>query len=170
MKLPDLEETVEGRIFLIRGQRVMLDRHLAELYRITTGNLNKAVDRNRDRFPEDFMFRLDAAEYKSLRFQLGILKRGEHSKYRPRVFTEQGVAMLSSVLRSKTAVHVNIAIMRIFVRLRHRLVVNKELAQKLMELEQRIEGHDEEIHSILQALSRLTDTLSVPAKKIGFQP
>ena len=117
MKLPMPPQHIERRIYLIRGQKVMLDSHWAELYGVATKNLNKAVTRNMDRFPEDFMFQLSKEEYASLRFQIGTLKRGQHSKYLLRVFTEQGVAMLSSVLRSKRAAHVNIAIMRAFVNL-----------------------------------------------------
>jgi hypothetical protein len=94
--LPIPAERIEKAIFLIRGQKVILDRDLAELYGVTTGNLNKAVRRNLDRFPSDFMFQLEKEEYESLRFQFGILKRGRHSKYLPLAFTEQGVAMLSS--------------------------------------------------------------------------
>ena len=109
-------EQVEQAILLIRGQRVMLDRDLAALYGVTTGNLNKAVQRNSDRFPADFMFQLTADEAEALSFHFGSLKRGQHFKYLPCVFTQEGVAMLSSVLRSPRAVQVNIAIMRVFVR------------------------------------------------------
>ena len=108
---------IEQAIFLIRGQRVILDRDLAALYGVTTGNLNKAVRRNLDRFPEDFMFQLNAEEAEASSFQIGSLKQGRNIKYLPLAFSEQGVAMLSSVLRSKQAVQVNVAIMRAFVRL-----------------------------------------------------
>lgn len=97
---PVSQKNIESRILLIRVKKVMLDRDLAELYKVTTGNLNKAVKRNIDRFPEDFMFPLTKEQYDSLRFQFGSLKKGQHSKYLPYVFTEQGVAMLSSVLSS----------------------------------------------------------------------
>src|SRR3569833_683691 len=115
---------IESRIFLIRGQKVLLDSDLAELYEVSTGALNQAVKRNRERFPEDFMFQLsrqESEEVESLRSQTVILKRGQHRKYLPYAFTEQGIAMLSSVLRSRRAVEVNIAIMRTFVRLRQLL-------------------------------------------------
>ena len=102
-------EIIEKRIFLIRGQKVMLDFHLAELYSVETKALKRAVRRNVDRFPPDFMFELSKDEYDSLRYHFGTLKRGEHLKYLPFAFTEQGVAMLSSVLRSKRAIRVNIA-------------------------------------------------------------
>jgi len=106
-------EQIEQAILLIRGQRVMLDRDLAALYGVTTGNLNKAVQRNPDRFPPDFMFQLTADEAEALRFQFGSLKRGQHFKYLPQVFTQEGVAVLSSVLGSPRAVQVNIALMRV---------------------------------------------------------
>ena len=134
-------EQIEQVILLIRGQRVMLDRDLAALYGVETKNLNKAVRRNLDRFPDDFMFQLTAEEAESLRLQFGTLKRGQHFKYLPQVFTQEGVAMLSSVLRSPRAVQVNIVIMRVFVRLRETLAMHKELAHKLAELERKIERH-----------------------------
>ena len=107
---------IESIILIIRRKKVILDRDLAELYGVTTGNLNKAVKRNIDRFPDDFMFQLIKEEYEAVRFQFGIFETGRHSKYLPNAFTEQGVAMLSSVLRSRRAVKVNIEIMRAFVR------------------------------------------------------
>ena len=130
-------EMIERKIYLIRGHRVMLDKGLAEMYEVLTKNLNKAVSRNIESFPADFMFQLTAEEYKSLRFQFGTLKRGSHSKYLPRVFMEQGVSMLSSVLKSKRARMVNIQIMRTFVKLRELLNTHKELARKLEELEKK---------------------------------
>src|ERR1035437_1024513 len=121
----------------------MLDADLAALYGVTTGNLNKAVKRNLDRFPPDFMFQLTSDEAENLRFQIGISSSDFGGRrYLPYAFTEQGVAMLSSVLRSKRAVQVNIAVMRAFVQLRQVLSSHAELARKLADLEQRIEGHD----------------------------
>ena len=161
-------EGIEKRILFIRGLRVMLDRDLAELYGVTTGNLNKAVSRNPSRFPPDFMFQLTREEYQALRFQLGILEKGAHAKYLPRVFTEQGVAMLSGVLRSACAVQANIAIMRAFVRMRQALETHKALARKLGELERKVGTHDEELKLIFDALKQL---MAPPAKKkrpIGF--
>ena len=116
-------EEIKSRIHIIRGRQVMLDKDLAELYGVEVKNLNKAVNRNIERFPEDFMFRLTKEEYDFLRFQNGTIKnrRGEHSKYLPYVFTEQGVAMLSGVLRSPIAIEVNIRIMRTFVAVRQYL-------------------------------------------------
>ena len=164
------QEAITNKILLLRGKKAMLDRDLAKLYGVTTGNLNKAVKRNIERFPEDFMFQLTRDEEKTLSFQFGSLKRGQHPKYLPHVFTEQGVAMLSSVLRSKRAIQVNIAIMRVFVRIKEMISTHKELAHKLSELERKIEKHDEEICSIFEAIRQLM--ASPPEKKrriIGFQ-
>lgn len=126
-------EYIEKRIFLLRGHKVMLDMDLAELYGVETRVLNQAVNRNKDRFPSDFMFQLTDEESYSLRSQIVILEtgRGRHRKYLPHAFTEQGVAMLSSVPRSKRAVQVNIEIMQAFVRLREILATHKDLAKKL---------------------------------------
>ena len=162
-------EQIQQTILLIRGQKVMLDRDLAALYGVETGNLNKAVKRNSDRFPADFMFQLTAEEARCLRFQFGSLKRGEHFKYLPCAFTQEGVAMLSSVLRSKRAVEVNVAIMRAFVRLRETLSLHKELAAKLAELERKIEGHDTHIRSLFEAIRQLMTPPPAPRKQIGFQ-
>ena len=162
------QEVIEKEIFLIRGKKVMLDRDLAGLYGVTTGNLNKAVKRNVERFPEDFMFQLNKEEGDSLRFQFGSLKRGQHPKYLPYAFTEQGVAMLSSVLRSKKAIQVNIAIMRVFVRLKEIISTHKELAHKLDLLERKIEKHDEEIRGIFEAIRQLMAPPERPKRRIGF--
>jgi len=164
--IPD--ERIEKTIVLIRGQKVIIDADLAELYGVTTGNLNKAVKRNIDRFPNDFMFQLTPEEYKSLRFRFGILKKGRHSKYLPYAFTEQGVAMLSSVLRSKRAIEVNIAIMRAFVHLRKTLDSHAELARKLADLENRFESHDEQIQAIFEVIRQLMAPPDKKVKKIGF--
>jgi hypothetical protein len=161
-------EQIEQVILLIRGQRVMLDRDLAALYGVTTGNLNKAVQRNPERFPPDFMFQLTADEAAALRFQFGSLKRGQHFKYLPQVFTQEGVAMLSSVLRSPRAVQVNIAIMRVFVRLRETLTLHKELAHKLAELERKIEGHDTSIRTLFDAIRELAAPPATPHREIGY--
>src|SRR5258707_4475281 len=146
-------ERIEQAILLLRGQKVMLDRDLAALYGVETKNLNKAVRRNLDRFPSDFMFQLTTEEAQNLRFQIGTSSSGYGGRrYLPYVFTEQGVAMLSSVLRSKQAGQVNVAIMRAFVRLRETLALHKDLARKLTELEQKIEGHDSAIRSLFEAI------------------
>jgi hypothetical protein len=155
-------------IILVRGQRVMLDFELARLYGATTGNLNKAVKRNHDRFPADFMFRLNAEEAERLIFQSGISKNRGGRRHLPYVFTEQGVAMLSSVLKSERAVKVNIAIMRTFVKLRPALETNRELAQKFAELEKRVGKHDEEIGAIIEAIRQLMAPPEKPRREIGF--
>jgi|SRR3989338_7199118 len=163
------QEAITNKILLLRGKKAMLDRDLARLYGVTTGNLNKAVKRNIERFPEDFMFQLTKDEEKTLSFQIGSLKRGQHPKYLPYVFTEQGVAMLSSVLRSKRAIQVNIAIMRVFVRIKEMISTHKELAHKLSELERKIEKHDEEIRSIFEAIRQLMAPPEGKRRIIGFQ-
>ena len=159
---------IEQAILLIRGQRVMLDRDLAAMYAVTTSNLNKAVKRNLSRFPGDFMFQLTADEAEASRFQIGILKKGMNIKYLPYVFTQEGVAMLSGVLRSPRAEQVNIAIMRAFVRLRETLSLHKELAHKLAELERKIENHDENIRTLFQAIHSLMTPPETPHREIGF--
>ncbi len=123
------------------------------------------MKRNIDRFPNDFMFQLTAEEYKSLRFHFGILEKGRHSKYLPYAFTEQGVAMLSSVLKSKRAVQVNIEIMRAFVRLRRMLSVHKDLERKLTDLEQK---YNEQFKIVFEAIRQLMTPPAKPRKKIGF--
>src|SRR5258708_3345846 len=130
-------ERVQNFIFLIRGEKVMLDSHLAELYRVDTGTLNRAVKRNIERFPEDFMFQLAPQEVANLKCQFGISSFGHGGRRRsvPYAFTEQGVAMLSSVLRSGRAMQVNVAIMRAFVSLRRLLATNETLSRKFAELE-----------------------------------
>jgi hypothetical protein len=160
---------IEQVILLLRGQKVILDRDLATLYGVPTKSLNRAVKRNLDRFPADFMIQLTAEEAAALRCQIGTLKRGQHFKYLPCAFTEQGVAMLSSVLRSPQAVQVNIAIMRAFVRLRETLSLHRDLAHKLAELERRIEGHDENIHNLFDAIRQLMAPPASPRRQIGFQ-
>jgi hypothetical protein len=159
-------EVIERRILLIRGQRVMLDSHLAELYGIETKVLKRAVRRSRDRFPPDFMIELTQEEYKILRSQFGTLRWGAHTKYLPYVFTEQGVAMLSSVLNSKQAIQVNIEIMRAFVRLREILTTHKDLARKLEELEKK---YDDQFRVVFDAIRQLMAPSRPSSKRrIGF--
>jgi hypothetical protein len=159
---------IEQAILLIRGQRVMLDRDLAAMYGVSTSNSNKAMRRNLSRFPADFMFQLTVDEAEALRFQIGILQKGLHFKYLPYVFTQEGVAMLSGVLRSPRAEQVNIAIMRAFVRLRETLSLHKELAHKLSELERKIENHDENIRTLFEAIHQLMTPPEKPHREIGF--
>jgi len=160
-------ERVAQSIRWVRGQKVLLDSDLAVLYGVTTGNLNKAVKRNAERFPTDFMFQLEAEEVANLRFQFGISSWGGRRRL-PYAFTEQGVAMLSSVLNSERAVKVNIAIMRAFVKLRETLDTNRELARKFAELERRVGKHDEEIAAILEAIRQLMARPEKPRREIGF--
>lgn len=163
-------ERIERAILLVRGHKVLLDWDLATLYRVTTGNLNKAVNRNLDRFPEDFMFQLTEEETEELlRFQIGISKPGRGGRrYRPYAFTEQGVATLSSVLKSRRAVAVNVEIMRAFVRLRQLLATHAELARKLDTLEKK---YDAQFRVVFDAIRELMTPLP-PMKKppIGFRP
>ena len=162
-------EIVERKIYIIRGHRVMIDSDLAALYGVTTFNLNKAVRRNIERFPDDFMFQLSSEEFKALIFQIGISKKSKGGRrFLPYAFTEQGVAMLSSILRSKRAIQVNIAVMRAFVKLRQILSTHKELAYKLSELERKIERHDAEIQAIFDAIRRLMEPPATSKRKIGF--
>lgn len=160
-------ERIENKIYLIRGQKVMLDRDLAELYGVETFVLNQAVKRNIERFPDDFIFQLDEDEFKNLRSQIVMSSWGGR-RYPPYVFTEQGVAMLSSVLRSKRAIQMNIAIMRAFVKLRQMLSSNKELAGKFSELERHVQKHDVEIYSIFKSIRQLMTAPDKPKKRIGF--
>jgi hypothetical protein len=163
-------ERIEKQIFLIRGHRVMLDSDLAKLYKVETKALNRAVKRNLDRFPQDFMFQLNSEELENLKSQIGTSSWGGR-RYVPFVFTEQGVAMLSGVLKSKRAVQVNIAIMRTFVRLREMIVSNKVLAAKLSELENKIENQGTDIKTLFAAIHQLMNPPPEPPKRrIGFHP
>jgi len=163
-------ETIENKIFLIRGKKVMLDSELAALYGVETKNLNKAVRRNAERFPGDFMFQLNAQEAGILRFQSGTLERGKYSKYLPYVFTEQGVAMLSSVLNSKRAVEVNVQIIRTFVKLREMVISNKELRIKIEEMERKYDKRFKIIFDTLREfLEKDKQVLKSDNVKIGFK-
>lgn len=154
---------IEKMIFVIRSQKVMLDSDLAALYGVETKNLNRAVRRNHKRFPEDFMFELTEIEFESLRCQIGTLKeeRGKHRKYLPLVFTEQGVAMLSGVLNSDRAISVNVAIMRIFVKLRQ-LMLQQSLSDRLAHLEK---GTDKLFRVVFQRLDTLESNAPILPKK-----
>jgi len=166
-------ERIDADILTIRGVRVVLDQALAQLYGVTTGNLNKAVKRNLIRFPADFMFQLTHEEYESLRFQSGILERGKHAKYLPYVFTEQGVAMLSSVLHSERAAVINIQIMRAFVRVRQIVQQSHEIQAALQKMEKRLDGHDNQIRIAFDALKSLMKqplTVKVLPKPLEYPP
>ena len=168
MNTPAPAEGIEQTIRIIRGHRVLLDTDLARLYGVQTKVLNQAVKRNRTRFPLDFMFQLTVEETTSLRSQFVTLKggRGQHRKYRPFVFTEQGVAMLSSVLHSERAIQVNIAIMRAFVRLRGMISSNKILARRLAELEKK---YDAQIRVVFEAIRELMAEPAPKSRRIGFK-
>ena len=161
-------EIIEKKILLIRSEKVMLDRDLAELYGVKVRVLNQAVKRNIARFPEDFMFQLSKEEDDSLRSQFVILKkgRGEHRKYLPYAFTEQGVAMLSSVLNSERAVEVNIQIMRTFVKLRELIATHKDLARKLNDMEKK---YDAQFKVVFDAIRQLMIPPETKKRKIGFK-
>ncbi|OGS39436.1 MAG: hypothetical protein A2506_01045 [Elusimicrobia bacterium RIFOXYD12_FULL_66_9] len=156
-------ENIGRLIHVLRGQRVMLDYDLAAIYGTEVLQLKRQVRRNLERFPQDFMLTLTKSEYESLRCQIGILKRGQHSKYPPFAFTEQGVAMLSGVLSCPRAVEANIAIMRAFVRLRSALVASKELAERVHQIEQtqisqekELGEHAVQIHEVFAAMRDLS--------------
>jgi len=165
------EQFIVNKIYFIRGQKVMLDKDLAELYGVETKVLNQAVKRNIERFPEDFMFRLTEHEWNSLRSQFVTLEigRGKYPKYFPFAFTEQGVAMLSSVLNSDIAINVNIQVIRVFTKMREIILTNKDVLLKLEQLEKEVTKSKHDITLIFQALKQL---LSKPAEKrrmIGFK-
>lgn len=161
-------ERLEDLIYLIRGEKVMLDRDLAKLYGVTTGALNQAVRRNRDRFPEDFMFQLTSAEVADLNLSQIVIASLKHRdpRLRPYAFTEQGVAMLSSVLRSKCAITVNIEIMRAFVKVRQMLTSNAELTRRLDELESK---YDKQFRAVFTAIRQMMSPVR-KHKQIGFRP
>jgi len=159
-------EAVAGLVRWVRGERVMLDADLARLYGVETGDLNRAVKRNASRFPDDFMLVLDKQEVANLKCQIGISSLGWGGRRKPvMAFTEQGVAMLSSVLRSDRAADVNIAIMRTFVQLRRLMDSNRELARKIAEMEKR---YDEQFGTVFQAIQQLIAEEEEPQRKIGF--
>ena len=157
-------ERIHKSILFIRGHNVILDKDLADLYGVETKALNRAVSRNINRFPEDFMFKLDVEEFENLRFHFGTSSWGGR-RYSPRAFTEQGVAMLSSVLRSKRAVEVNIAIMRTFVKLREILTTNSALRRKIEAMERQ---YNEQFKLVFKILSEMTMADRTPRTQIGY--
>jgi hypothetical protein len=169
---PIKAQQIEQAIHVVRGQRVMLDIDLANIYGVATGALNQAVKRNRDRFPADFAFRLTKEEAESLKSQIVISKVGRGGRrYSPWVFTEHGVAMLSSVLRSPTAARVNVEIMRAFIRLRRLMATPGELVEQLNRLAESVQLHDDQIRSITQVLRQMMERPPAPLKgRIGFRP
>lgn len=165
--IPD--EIVMDKIYLIRGQKVMIDRDLAELYGVETKRLKEAVRRNINRFPEDFMFEMDEGELENWRSQIGISKSDRQGlRYTPFCFTEQGVTMLSCILNSERAIAVNIQIIRIFTRMREMLATHKDILLQLDRLERKMTQHDEDIQLIFQYLKQLLNPSQEPRKMIGF--
>jgi hypothetical protein len=166
-------EKIEGSIFLVRGVKVMLDEHLALLYGVTTSALVQGVKRNRERFPEDFMFQLTPEEYAALRSQIVISSGRTGRRYAPFVFTQEGVAMLSSVLRSERAIQANIAIMRTFVKLRELMNSHRELGQKIAALERRYDAQFKVVFNSIRQLidAKPKDVIEVRSKKrpLGFR-
>jgi hypothetical protein len=161
-------DNVESAIYLMRGQRVMLDSDLAAIYQVTTKQLNQQLKRNRKRFPADFAFQLIGEELTNLRSQIVTSSLHGGRRYRPWVFTEHGAIMLASVLNSDIAVQGSIRVVRAFVRLREMVAANAELAAKLEELERRLDSHDEAIVDLFAALKRLLEPEAKPKREIGF--
>ena len=161
------DQLIESRILLIRGQKVMLDSDLASLYSVTTGNLNKAVQRNLKRFPRDFMFQLSADEFKSLIFHFGRSNKGGRGgrRHAPYAFTEHGVVMLASALDSDRAVEASLAIVRTFIRLRQLLATHEELARRLELLEWRQAEQDGRVQYVFETIQHL---IEAPKHPIGF--
>jgi phage regulator Rha-like protein len=163
-------EKIVSKIYVIRNKKVMLDKDLAELYGVTTGNLNLAVKRNIKRFPEDFMFQLNKTEFKNLILQIATSSWGGARKL-PHAFTEQGVAMLASVLNSERAINVNIQIIRTFVKVRELMATNEILQRKILELEKKYGKHSEQIKKIFATMNllMLDEKISEPKSEIGFK-
>ena len=175
-KVTSEDEIIISKIYLIRDKKIMLDKDLAELYDVTTGNLNKAVKRNVKRFPEDFMFQLTEAEFKNLIFQSGTSSWGGTRKM-PYGFTEQGVAMLSGVLNSDRAIDVNIRIIRIFTKLREMLLTHKDILLKIEKVEKnmmqqdgKMKQYEKDIQMIFEALKQLLNPPQEPRRRMGFKP
>lgn len=166
--LVTIRKELSALIYLIRGHRVMLDVDLAELYGVETGHLNRAVKRNSDRFPEDFVFSLSVQEVADLKCQIGISSSWGGRRSPPYAFTEQGVAMLSSVLRSKKAALVNVEIMRTFVKMREMISAHSELATRIKQLERKIGKHDQEIVVLFEAIKELMKPIESKKRRIGF--
>jgi len=164
--IPD--ERIEKTILLIRGQKVIIDADLAELYGVTTKRLNEQVRRNRSRFPEDFILQLTTEEKSEVVANCDHLSKLKFSKTLPYAFTEHGAIMAASILNAPRAIEASIFVVRAFVKLREMLATHKELAQKLLELEQRLEDHDEHIQTIFNAIRQLMTKTESPRKKIGF--
>jgi hypothetical protein len=163
-------ERITSKIYVIHRARVMFDSDLAGLYGVETGALNRAVKRNIERFPDDYMFQLSIEEWDLLKCQFGISKSSHGGRRNlPYAFTEQGVSMLSSVLNSRRAIEVNIAIMRAFVQIRKMAISQERISGRILEIEARLEDHDESIDAIFEAISQLVNPAEKPKKQIGFE-
>lgn len=165
------EQKILNKIYVIRGEKVMLDQDLAEMYAVETKQLKRQVKRNTERFPKDFMFELTKKEFENLRSQIGTSSWGG-TRYMPMAFTEQGVAMLSNVLNSKTAIEVNIRIIRVFTKLREYALTHKEILLQLSKLEKEVKGNSKDIENIFMVLKELIEKQSKPTppkNKIGFK-
>lgn len=165
-----IEQKILNKIHVIRGEKVMVDRDLAEMYGVETRIFNQTVKRNMERFPKDFMFALSKKEWENLKSQSVISSWGG-SRYSPKVFTEQGVAMLSSILNSKTAIEVNIRVIRVFTKLRQYALTHKEILLQLSRLEKEVKGNSKDIENIFVVLKELIEKQhhSTPRRKIGFK-
>jgi hypothetical protein len=161
-------ERIESLIFLIRGHKVMIDAELAKLYGVTTKRLNEQVKRNKGRFPRDFMFQLTAKEKAEVVANCDHLQKLKFSPVLPYAFTEHGAVMLASVLNSPVAVEASIQVVRAFVKLREILGTHRKLAVKLIELESRMQGHDDDITALFEAIRQLMEPSDKPARRIGF--
>ncbi len=173
LAIPD--EVLMNKIYFIRGQKVMLDSDLSEMYNVGTKVLKQAVRRNIKRFPDDFMFELTLEENEILRSQFVTLKRGQHSKYLPFAFTEQGVAMLSSVLNSERAIMINIQIMRIYVRIREMMMLDKDILHRMERIERKLNRHDNQIVAVFEYFKQFEQTKQKELEqknrpKIGYKP
>lgn len=171
------EQKILNKIYVIRGEKVMMDRDLAEMYGVETKVFNQSVNRNLERFPKDFMFTLTAKEYENLKSQIAASSLADGkagwggARYKPNVFAEQGVAMLSSILNSKTAIEVNIRIIRVFTKLREYALTHKEILLQLSKLEKEVKGNSKDIENIFTVLKELLakDSKPLPRNKIGFK-
>ena len=168
-KVIAVAEEIVSRIYLVRGQKVMIDRDLAELYGVETKRLKEQVNRNIGRFPAHFMFELTKGENENLRSQNATLKQGAYSKYLPYAFTEHGVLMLSNVLKSDRAIEMSIKIIDVFVKLREMLSAHKDILLKLEQLERKVSGHHEDIQLIFKYLKQLLNPPREPRPRIGFR-
>lgn len=162
------QEYIMSKIYVVRGQKVMLDKDLADLYRVETKQLKRQVRRNSGRFPSDFMFELSDAEFDNLRCQFGTSSWGG-TRYLPMAFTEQGVSMLSSILNSQVAIDVNIQIIRTFTKMRELVQTSQELLLKMEQLENRMDQHDEGMNMIFQYLRQFMQLEQNPANTIGYK-